>query len=56
MKQVHLNQVSLCVEIQFIGTNDQFANILTKPLPRIRFLEIKEKIGVAEIKYQRHNV
>jgi hypothetical protein len=56
MKQVHLNQVSLCVEIQFIGTNDQLANILTKPLPRIRFLEIKGKIGVAEIKYQRHNV
>jgi hypothetical protein len=38
------------IQIQFVGTSDQLANILTKPLPRIRFLEMKEKIGVAEIK------
>jgi hypothetical protein len=38
------------IKILFVGTSDQLADILTKPLPRIRFLEMKEKIGVAAIK------
>jgi hypothetical protein len=38
------------VEIQFVGTNDQLADILTMSPPRIRFLEMKEKIRAAEIK------
>jgi hypothetical protein len=38
------------IKIQFVGTSDQLADILTKPLPRNRFLEMKEKIGVARIK------
>jgi D-aminopeptidase len=44
------------IEIQFVGTNDQLADILTKLLPRIRFLEMKERIGVAAIKEQENNV
>jgi hypothetical protein len=38
------------IEIQFVGTNDQLADILTKPLSCIRFMELKERIGVVEIK------
>jgi hypothetical protein len=38
------------IEIQFVGTSDQLADILIKPLLRIRFLEMKEKIGIAAIK------
>jgi hypothetical protein len=38
------------IEIQFVGTNDQLADILTKPLPKTRFQKMKEKIWVAAIK------
>jgi hypothetical protein len=37
------------IEIQFVGTNNQLAGILTKPLPRVKFQEMKEKIGVSRI-------
>jgi hypothetical protein len=38
------------IELKFVGTNDQFANILTKPLQRVKFLKMKEKVDVQEIK------
>jgi hypothetical protein len=38
------------IEVQFMGTNDQLADILAKPLPRHRFLELKEKIDVIKVK------
>jgi hypothetical protein len=37
------------IEVQFVGTNEQLADILTKPLPRVKFQEMKEKIGVEKI-------
>jgi hypothetical protein len=37
------------IEVQFVGTNEQLTDILTKPLPRVKFQEIKEKIGVEKI-------
>jgi hypothetical protein len=38
------------IEVQFVGTSDQLADILTKPLARVKFLEMKEKIGVTKVK------
>ena len=34
------------ITVEFTGTVDQLANMLTKPLGRIRFLELREKIGI----------
>jgi hypothetical protein len=38
------------IKIQFVGTNDQLADILTEPLSHVGFLELKEKIGVVKVK------
>jgi hypothetical protein len=38
------------IEVQFVGTEDQLADILTKPLPRASFLELKQRIGVIKVK------
>jgi hypothetical protein len=37
------------VSVQFIGTNDQLGDILTKSLCRIKFLELSLKIGVQRV-------
>jgi hypothetical protein len=33
------------VQVEFIDTADQLADILTKPLSRDRFVELRTKIG-----------
>jgi hypothetical protein len=38
------------VEVEHIGTNNQLADILTKPLGRVKFLELRERIGVQTVK------
>jgi hypothetical protein len=38
------------IKIQFVGMNDQLADILTKPLPRVRFMEVKDRIMVIKVK------
>jgi hypothetical protein len=38
------------IEIQFVGTGDQLADKLTKPLLRAMFKELKLRIGVDMIK------
>jgi hypothetical protein len=37
------------IEVQFVGTDDQLADILTKALPCHKFFELKEKIGVMKV-------
>jgi hypothetical protein len=37
------------VVLESVGTADQLADILTKPLARVRFQELCEKIGVVKI-------
>ena len=37
------------VEVEFIGTNGQLADILTKALGRAKFQELREEIGVVLI-------
>ena len=44
-----------CVEkgtviVEFIGTNEQKADILTKALGRVRFKELRSKVGIIDIK------
>jgi hypothetical protein len=43
-----------CVEhrkicLEFVGTHDQLADILTKPLARVRFQELRGRIGVTKL-------
>jgi hypothetical protein len=37
------------VVLESVSTADQLADILTKPLVRVRFQELREKIGVVKI-------
>ena len=37
------------VAVEFIGTIQQKADILTKPLGRVRFQELREKVGIVDI-------
>ena len=36
------------VRLDHIGTNEQVANILTKPLGKVKFLTFREKLGIVE--------
>ena len=36
------------VQLQHISTNEQIANILTKPLSKKKFVYFKDKLGVVE--------
>jgi hypothetical protein len=38
------------IKIEFIGTEEQLGDILTKPLARVKFKELHSKIGVQTIK------
>jgi len=38
------------VEIDHIGTGDQLADMFTKVLGRARFLELRKRLGVVEVK------
>ena len=40
----HVNNGNICVE--FVPTENQFANILTKPLEKLRFEYIRNEIGL----------
>jgi hypothetical protein len=42
-----MEREEVCVE--FVGTRDQLTNILTKPLARVRFQELRGRIGVTRI-------
>jgi hypothetical protein len=36
------------VEVKYVSTDEQLADVLTKPLGRIRFQELRSKIGMVE--------
>jgi hypothetical protein len=38
------------INVEYVRTDEQLADILTKPLGRIRFLELHEKIGMVMVK------
>ncbi|EEC81933.1 hypothetical protein OsI_25798 [Oryza sativa Indica Group] len=41
------------VKVEFIGTNEQLADILTKSLGRDRFMELRSQIGLVEVQTPR---
>ena len=38
------------VKLQYVATNEQIADVLTKPLARVKFEYFRENIGVLHIK------
>ena len=36
------------VELKYIPTNDQTADVLTKPLPKVKFKYFRKRVGVEE--------
>ena len=38
------------VKLQYVVTDDQIADVLTKPLSRVKFEYFREKLGVLQIK------
>jgi hypothetical protein len=38
------------IAVEYMDTNNQLADILTKALGRVKFLELRDKIGMVEIK------
>lgn len=38
------------VKLEYIHTNDNLADILTKPLPRPKFVDLRERLGIVENK------
>jgi hypothetical protein len=37
------------VDVSHVGTDDQLADILTKPLGRVKFVELRSRLGVVQI-------
>ena len=37
------------VELEHVSTDDQLADILTKPLGRIRFAEMRRQLGIVKV-------
>ena len=38
------------MKLQYVATDDQIADVLTKPLARMKFEYFKDKLGVLQIK------
>jgi hypothetical protein len=43
------HEVNGLISVQFIGTNEQLGDILTKSLSRVKFLELSTKIGIYSV-------
>jgi hypothetical protein len=41
------------IKVEFIRSKEQLSDILTKPLGRVKFLELRTKIGLIDV--NRHN-
>ena len=39
------------VEVEHIGTDSQLADILTKPLGRVKFIEMRQALGVSKVSH-----
>lgn len=37
------------VEVEHIGIDKQLADILTKPLGQVKFIEMRQKLGVSDV-------
>jgi hypothetical protein len=36
------------IKLQYVGTNEQVANMLTKPLSRVKFEHFRDKLGIVQ--------
>jgi hypothetical protein len=43
------------IRLEYVETARQLGDLLTKPLGRLRLWELKNKVGVEEIKKEQHN-
>jgi hypothetical protein len=34
------------IKLQYVGTNEEFAYVLTNPMPRVKFEHFRDKIGI----------
>ena len=53
--EVRYHYIRQCVDekkiiVEFTGTTEQLADVLTKSLSRVRFQELRVKIGIIKIK------
>ena len=53
--QIRYHYIRQCVEngdinIQFIRTEDQLSDIMTKALGRVRFQDLQRRIGIVKVK------
>ena len=39
------------MKLQYVATDDKIADVLTKPLARVKFEYFRERLGVLQIKY-----
>jgi hypothetical protein len=44
------------ISVEFVSTNDQLGDILTKPLGRMKFQEIRDRIGIVDVSKQHDKV
>jgi hypothetical protein len=44
------------ISVEFVGTNDQLGDILTKPLGRVKFQELRDRIGIVDVSKQHDKV
>jgi hypothetical protein len=44
------------VSVEFVGTNDQLGGILTKPLGRVKFQELRDRIDIVDVSEQHGKV
>ena len=36
------------MKLQYVATNEQIANMLTKPLSKVKFVYFRDKVGVVQ--------
>ena len=46
----NVDNKSAKVDVEYVSTEDQLADILTKPLGRVKFLEMRKRIGLRVVK------
>jgi hypothetical protein len=44
------------ISVEFVSTNDQLGDILTKPLGRVKFQELRDRIGIVDVSKQHDKV
>ncbi len=48
------NKISTEITFTHVASNDQLADIFTKPLGKTKFQRLEEKIGVRDLKWVQH--